>query len=201
MKTILVTRKKTGIAAAVLSALVGITLLIYPETSIRWMCMAVGFMIFAAGVTNFVSHIRGVGAFTFMYLDVVLAVVLSVVGLWMMVRPETVVSAMQYVFGVIILIRGAIDLQASIDLRRAGGNAGAGFAACALTIVLAVLILLDPFKSLAVLVRMIGAVLVFNGIVDLYLIISLSGLSAAIETECGPIEAEFVEIKDDEDKM
>lgn len=201
MKTILIKRKKSGIVAAVISLIIGAVLLMRPESSILWMCTAIGVLIFGAGVVNLVSYFKGRGILSFLHISLIIGVVLSIVGLWMVLRPESVVSAVQYVFGAIILVKGLIDLQAAVDLYRAGGNAKPGFIACAVTLALGVLILLDPFKSLALLVRIIGAVLAFNGVVDLYLIFSLSNIDAAVAADCGPIEAEFVEAPREDDSL
>jgi len=201
MKTILIKRKKSGVAAAVISLLIGAVLLARPESSILWMCTAIGALILAAGVINLAAYFKGKGILSFLHLNLILGVVLSIIGLWMAFKPESVVSAVQYVFGAIILVRAVIDLQATISLHRAGGKAKPGFIACAVTLALAVLILLDPFKSLALLVRIIGAVLVFNGVVDMYLIFSLSSIDAAVAADCGPIEAEFTEAPSEENTL
>ena len=201
MKTILIKRKKSGVAAAAISLIIGAVLLMRPESSILWMCTAIGALILGAGVINLVSYFKGTGILSFFHLNLIIGVVLSIMGLWMVLKPESVVSAVQYVFGAIILVRALIDLQAAISLSRAGGNAKFAFIACAITLVFGLLILLDPFKSLALLVRIIGAVLVFNGVNDLYLIFSLSNIDAAVAADCGPIEAEFVEAPRDDDSL
>lgn len=201
MKTILIKRKKSGVATAVISLIIGAVLLMRPESSILWMCTAIGALILGVGVINLVSYFKGTGILSFFHLNLIIGVILSIMGLWMVLKPESVVSAVQYVFGAIILVRALIDLQAAISLSRAGGNAKFAFIACAITLVFGLLILLDPFKSLALLVRIIGAVLVFNGVNDLYLIFSLSNIDAAVAADCGPIEAEFVEAPRDDDSL
>lgn len=202
MNSILRARRKSSVAAALISVLLGGVLITFPGTSILWLCMAMGAALLVTGVWYLIAYFRGRSMLSAFQLDLVLGIVLSVIGLWMLLRPETIIALIQYVFGAFILLHGVIDLQAALAIRRAGypGWTGALIPSL-LAIVLAVLILLDPFESLTMLVFLIGAVLIYCGIVELLLIFRLSRLFSGLEKEEAPgvIEADFTEADDPKD--
>ena len=177
MQTIFRERRRSSIVTALFCIAAGAVLVAFPQDAVRWICMALGALLLAAGVFNVISYLRGGrlrSAFSF---DLVVGIVLAVIGLWLLLRPNTVVALVQYVFGAFILIHGLLQLQAAFAVR--GGIIPVLMAA--IPVVLGVVILLDPFSSLAALVVLIGIVLIYNGVVDLYLIFRLSRAAAKVE--------------------
>ena len=199
MNSILRARRKSSIAAALVSFFIGGVLFTFPETSVRWMCMALGASLLVLGVWYLVSYFRGRGMLSAFQLDLFLGIVLAVLGLWLLLRPESVISLLQYVFGAFILLHGLVELQAAFHIRRAGFAGWApAMIVSLLTVLLAAVILLNPFASFAALVMLIGAVLIYNGVIDLFLIFRLSRLFAAKEKASEPLEASYTEAKEDD---
>jgi|GEM_PF-298347 len=202
MKTILSERRKSSILGAAGCILIGAVLVAFPQDAVRWVCMAFGAMLALAGAWNLISYFRGRSALSAFQLDLFIGIVLCILGLWLLLRPDSVVALLQYVFGAFILLHGLIELQAAIALR--GGWLPLLLAA--LPVALGVLILVDPFGSLAVLVVLIGIALIYNGAVDLYLILRLSRAAKALESVAEEAaadqavleNAEFVEAAPDE---
>jgi uncharacterized membrane protein HdeD (DUF308 family) len=203
MKSILHERRKSSILTAVISILIGIVLVAFPVDSVRWVCLTFGAVLLLGGAWYVISYFRGKSVMSAFQLDLVLGIILAILGLWLLLRPESVMAVVQYVFGAFLLLRGVIDLQGALALRSAGVQRWSpALVVSLLTIVLSVIILLDPFSSLAVLITLIGCVFVYNGIVELFLIFRLSRAFAAVEKavdDAQPIEAEFTEAKEDDE--
>ena len=74
-----------------------------------------------------------------------------------------------------IIIHGLVDLQAALNIKRGGYEKWwVSLILALVTIVLGTLILVDPFSALDALLILIGIVLVFDGISDLYIILRIS---------------------------
>ena len=52
--------------------------------------------------------------------ELLLGIILLLIGIWMVSKPSSVIALLQYVVGALIVIHGIIDLQAAINIKRAG---------------------------------------------------------------------------------
>ena len=192
MKSILSERRKSSILGAVACIVIGAVLVAFPQDAVRWVCMVFGAILTVAGLWNLISFFRARTALSVFQLDLFIGLVLLVLGAWLLLMPDSVVALLQYVFGAFILLHGLIELQAAITLR-------GGFLPILLAILpvaVGVLIILDPFGSLAVLVVLIGIALIYNGLIDLYLILRLSRAAKALAAAAEEAEAEEAVLSD-----
>ena len=170
MRSILREQRRSSMAAAVITILVGILLVFWPDRSIRFICMLLGAAIVLTGVIYILGWLtrRRQGAPAFYVLP---GVILLAVGLWIVTSPDSVVRLIQYVFGAILIFHGLVDLQGAAALTRQRVHRwGVDLLVSLLNIGLGVLIMVNPFGTFAALVILIGGALIFDGVSDLYLI-------------------------------
>ena len=85
-----------------------------------------------------------------------------------LVQPDTVLTVLPAVFGVFVLLDSLGRIQNALELRRAGLVRWWGMLFFALlSVVLGVLILINPFAALTTTVRVIGAVLLIESVLGL----------------------------------
>ena len=181
MKTILHEQRMSSIAAALVTILLGVILIWWPDRSVNFLCMLLGVSIFITGIIYILGWLarrkEGVPAFF-----VLPGVILCALGVWLMTSPTSVIKLIQYIFGAILIFHGAVDLQGAVSLmRRRWGRWWVDLLLALLTILLGVLVLLNPFGTFAALVMLIGAALVFDGVSDLCIIWRLSRAFKAAE--------------------
>ena len=181
MKTILHEQRMSSIAAALVTILLGVILIWWPDRSVNFLCMLLGVSIFITGIIYILGWLarrkEGVPAFF-----VLPGVILCALGVWLMTSPASVIKLIQYIFGAILIFHGAVDLQGAVSLmRRRWGRWWVDLLLALLTILLGVLVLLNPFGIFAALVMLIGAALVFDGVSDLCIIWRLSRAFKAAE--------------------
>lgn len=170
MKSILHEQRRSSIAAAAVTILLGILLVAWPDRSIRFLCTLLGAAIILTGIIYLLGWLkrRKDGYPVFFLLP---GIILCALGLWLMTNPASVVRLIQYIFGAILLFHGAVDLQSSVALMSKGLDRWwLDLALSALTIGLGALILLNPFGTFAALLMLIGLALIFDGLSDLYII-------------------------------
>ena len=89
-------------------------------------------------------------------------------ALFLIIRPELLISLLPALFGLALLVGAISELQAALDLRRMEDERWyAPLIACALQGILGGVILANPFATAMVLMRFIGASLVVEGICEL----------------------------------
>ena len=121
----------------------------------------------------------GISAFT-----LIPGVVLSGLGIWLMTGSDSVIALVQYVFGAVVIFHGVLDVQSSVSLMRQGAARWwLDLALSALTLALGALILINPFGTFAALVTLIGLVLIYDGLSDLWIIHRLSRMVRDLERD------------------
>ena len=181
MKTILHEQRMSSIAAALVTILLGVVLIWWPDRSVNFLCMLLGASIFITGIIYILGWLarrrEGVPAFF-----VLPGVILCALGIWLMTSPASVIKLIQYIFGAILIFHGVVDLQGSVALmRQKWGRWWVDLLLALLTVALGALILLNPFGTFAALVVLIGAALIFDGVSDLCIIWRLSRAFKAAE--------------------
>lgn len=176
MNSILHEQRNSSIAAAIITILMGILLVTRPGSSVQFLCMLLGCAVLVSGIIYILGWIsrRSAGYPVFFLLP---GIILCALGGWLLTRPAQLVILIQYIFGVILLIHGLVDVQGALAL--AGQRYDRWWLdllLALLTFLLGVVILLNPFGTFASLVILIGLSLVFDGVSDLYIIWRLSRL-------------------------
>lgn len=191
MKSILHEQKRSSVIAALITMALGFFLVLWPDRSVALMCTLLGAALLVTGIVYILGwFVRrregGAGAFT-----LIPGVVLAGIGVWLMTSSESVITLIQYVFGAVVIFHGVVDLQGSVALMR---NHAAywwlDLGLSALTLGLGVLILVNPFGTFAALVMLIGFVLIYDGLSDLWIIHRLSRAMRDLERE---IQRDIVE--------
>ena len=164
--------------------LLGAVLVVWPDRSVRLMCTLLGAALLICGLVYILGWLvrrreGGISAFT-----LIPGVVLSGLGIWLMTSSDSVIALVQYVFGAVVIFHGVLDVQSSVSLMRQGAARWwLDLALSALTLALGALILINPFGTFAALVTLIGLVLIYDGLSDLWIIHRLSRMVRDLERD------------------
>lgn len=147
----------------------GLALVFAPDMSARVLCYACGAALLAVGllaVWRFAAARQE--RLLFAWFSLVYGVLFTVLGIFLLVQPDTVLTVLPAVFGVFVLLDSLGRIQNALELRRAGLVRWWGMLFFALlSVVLGVLILINPFAALTTTVRVIGAVLLIESVLGL----------------------------------
>lgn len=153
---------------AVLYILLGVILLIFPETTATTLCYGLGGATVTVGVFVVAAYLfRDVRRNAYSN-DFVGGLVSILLGLFIIYKVELIISLIPFILGIAVIVSGFIKLQSCIDVRRMGyGNGLALFLLALVNMVLGVVLVLNPFDTAIVLFRIIGVGLIFSGVSDL----------------------------------
>ena len=192
MNSILQEQRRSSIAAALITILLGTVLIFWPDRSIRFLCSMLGALLLITGIVYILGWFarRRDG---FPIYALIPGVVLAALGLWLLAIPQSVVALIQYICGAVILFHGVIYLQSAIALMKMRIRRSWVELLLALaTVGLAVVIFLNPFGTVEALVMLMGWVLVFDGGSDLWIVFRLS--RAVRQAQKNIIESESREL-------
>ncbi|MBD5498736.1 MAG: hypothetical protein HDR11_13425 [Lachnospiraceae bacterium] len=154
---------------AVLYILMGIVLLLFPETTKKILCYAVGGASVAVGVVTVCIYLFRDAAKNTYRNDFVTGLAAILLGIFLIVRVDLIMVLIPFVLGIAVMISGFMKLQDCIDVRRMGyGNGLVLFLLALVSIVHGIVLIVNPFHASTVLMRLVGAGLLFCGVSDLF---------------------------------
>ena len=171
MREFLKSIKTNILGSAVLCIILGIVLMVYPDTSLTLVCQAVGVIVLVTGIGFIISHIRG-GLFSLFYkLDLILGLLFLILGVYILMNPWGLLSIIPVVFGVLLIYHGISDLGQAMELRKYEADRWwISIIIAVITIVLGVVIMSNPFGTIDMLMRIIGVCLIYDGLSNLLLV-------------------------------
>ncbi|MDD4850589.1 MAG: DUF308 domain-containing protein [Gemmiger sp.] len=167
---------KTGsIVLSIGYLLVGLLLLIVPGASLRWICYAFGAVILATGAVNLFRYFRIRGQGLKAPFLLVGGVVAFGLGLFLLLKPDFVISILPVVFGLFILLDGIIRIANGLELARAKGQKWWLLVLLGLlSVVLGLVVVFHPFDAMVSVAMLCGIMLVVEGALNLGCVIYAS---------------------------
>ena len=148
--------------------IIGMMLLIMPQTSLLWICYAFGAVVLVTGIVCLIQYarIRGTG-FTAPFM-LVGGVITAGLGIFTLAKPQVVASFLPIVFGIFILVDGLSRVGTAIDLaKRKGQKWWMLLLLSVVSVALGVLLVLHPFDAAVSVVMVCGILLIVEGALNL----------------------------------
>lgn len=160
--------KWNHVIMSVLYIALGIFLLVVPGTALNVVCYALGGIVLAGAVVQLVRYFtveRGVWRSQF---TLVSGLVCLGLGAFLILRSDLVVRALPVVFGLFVIFDSLGRVQNALELRRCQYSSWKGFLLLALlSVVLGIVMVVNPFGAMETLVMAIGVILIVEGALNL----------------------------------
>ena len=156
------------ILMSILYLALGIFLLMVPGTALNIVCYALGGVVLACAAVQLIRYFvveRGVFQ---SQLTLISGLVCLGLGAFLIIRSDIVVRILPIVFGLFVIFDSLGRIQNALELRRCEYSSWKGFLLLAvLSIVLGIVMILDPFGTMETLVMAIGVILIIEGALNL----------------------------------
>ena len=172
------------ILLAVIFIALGIVLILWPGATMKTICYLLAAMLLALGVASLINYLRkDISGIIYRY-DLVVGLCAILGGILVIVKVDKLTDLIPAVLGFLVTMRGILKMQNSVDMLRLGhGTWHVAFAMAIVNIVAGIVLLMNPFEAAQILIMCIGIALVYSGITDLYVTISISRRLSKIKTE------------------
>lgn len=189
MRELLKDIKWSLILASLLYLFLGLALLIWPHTSNLILCYIVAGVLTAYGLFNIVAYF---GKERGSVIGLVIGIICAGFGLYALVQPTRVSDIIFIILGVAILVDGATSLRRDFQLRAAGfGQWWVPFALDVLILILGCVVVFNPSLFAEVLIQIVGVILIYESVSDLWGIHRLAKL-----TRAAVVEGEVIDVRD-----
>ena len=164
--------KKNYFISAILTIALGAVLVIWPDWSGRILCYLLGAALILMGGIQLIVCIRAERIGFYSKFSMLMNIILILLGVWVCIRPDTVLSLVPVIIGIVMLIHGCMDLQFTMDIKHAdSGKWWIALIFALVTLTLGVFLVMHPFLAFEITMLIIGIGLLYDGISDLVLMI------------------------------
>jgi len=158
-----------GLLLSILMIVIGLVLVIWPGHVMTTALAILGVALLVGGAISIVSWYRGRGHDAG-FLTLAEGLLMAVAGIVVLSAPKFLISIVPVAVGIVVLINGVVNLAQALDQRREGYSRWTlSLALAVLTIILGLLVILNPFSTMEMLVMAIGVVIIYNGASNLWI--------------------------------
>jgi uncharacterized membrane protein HdeD (DUF308 family) len=202
MKEFLQRTKMVTVMMSIVMVILGILLIVNPDTAVLTVCQIVGCILLLTGIVLIIMYLTRKGKENSSAWDVamcVLGVVLLALGIFVIIRPSAVLNFVGLLFAVILFLHAFYEFREMRNLKRMQDERWWISLICAAaTLVMAILMLFLPVAVAAFATVLAGIFLIYNGVADLFLAFRVMQAAKRWEETGGFIEGEIIDV-DSED--
>lgn len=186
------------VLAALAYVVLGVVLLIWPDTTGNVLCTLLGILLLGYGIFQIIGFFtrgdEGWGSGAVYLLAGLCAVAL---GVFALSSPEKVLSILPVALGAVVVVDSCMSLKRSFQLKELGMERWWVIALLAVvTLVFGLVVMFNPFRSAMLVTRIVGGVLIYQGISDLVAVGRLSYYGKRVLEELGAVEGEVTKDED-----
>jgi uncharacterized membrane protein HdeD (DUF308 family) len=155
--------KALYITISILSLLVGIALVIWPGASVITICYVVGSAAILVGVVRLAGYFSKDSYNLNFQFDFAMGLVFLILGTVLIFHPGDTVAVLHFSVGILVLVDSVFKLQTALDAKHFGLKKWWVMLLCALLCAgLGLVLVILPFRTAEILVRVTGAALAVN---------------------------------------
>lgn len=172
MKSVIQDMKHNYFINAVIMVILGIVLVIWPHILGVMLCYLLGGALIVMGIFQLISFLRGERLGFYNKFVMMMGIVLVLLGIWICAQPRIVLSIIPVVVGIIVLFHGLMDIQYTLDIKKAGSEKWwIALIAAVLTLIVGLLLVLNPFTVYEITMVLVGVAMLYDGGSDLALLL------------------------------
>ena len=192
MNSILKRIKTNAILSALLYVVIGLVLLLRPELSTSALCTALGIVLILRGLSDILDFVFHKDGSLYYSLHLAGGIVIAAVGVWLVTKPTLIAVLVPRVIGLLILFHGCSNLGDTLKLQKNKSSQSlAALILSGITLALGVLLVVNPFAAFTTVVRVIGAVLIYDGVSDIWISMQVSKAVKLAEKE---LQGEVIDV-------
>ena len=167
--------------SALFSIVMGVILVAWPETTLDIICKAIAIILIVMGAAELVSYFWNKITYS---LSGILGLVVLLIGIWIFVKPQSVLSLIPIVIGVILAVHGVQDLKVAFDTKRNGYTKWWSMLLMAIiSLALGIICIVNAFGMVTLTMQIIGIALVYDGISDIWIVYKASKVAKEMKEE------------------
>lgn len=170
MREIFSKLKNLSLITIAAGLITGILLLFQPDETVQFVSMLCGITVIMLGVGAWISYFTKVKS----TILAILGSLAIIAGIILCIKYKSIISVVLFLFGIFVLISGIVDFISAIDAKRNDLKSWIlSLIMAGASIILGLLVVVNPFGSMLVLTKMLGVALIIYAVMDLIAFIQM----------------------------
>lgn len=170
MREIFSKLKNLSLITIAAGLITGILLLFQPDETVQFVSMLCGITVIMLGVGAWISYFTKVKS----TILAILGSLAIIAGIILCIKYKSIISVVLFLFGIFVLISGIVDFISAIDAKRNDLKSWLlSLIMAGASIILGLLVVVNPFGSMLVLTKMLGVALIIYAVMDLIAFIQM----------------------------
>ncbi len=156
---------KNELATNIVILIVGIILTIWPDATLDVAVNLVGSLVCLFGIVNIIMWFNNKGSYSSLFLGILALII----GIFIIVRSDVVISIMPILLGIAILADGITNLKTLYDVKSDSKSWKALFISAIITTVLGLILIFRPIFIANMITRIGGIIMILCGLEGLFI--------------------------------
>jgi uncharacterized membrane protein HdeD (DUF308 family) len=184
--------KADAIMSAVLCIALGVVLIVWPGETIDIVCKVLAAGLIILGGVELFSYITNRNGYMF---TGILGLIVLIIGVWIFLKPSSIVSLVPIVIGVILAVHGVQDVKMALESKNGGYDRWWIMLIIAIiSIAFGVLCIVNAFGMVKLAMQFVGVALIYDGISDLWVVTKTVRTVKDMEQEAKAVDVDYKEI-------
>lgn len=159
---------RMSVCSSILFIVVGLFLILKPDTTITMISYTLGAIIMVTGVIFLIKYFSNRNQLGIFSGDLVYGVMSTIFGLILILNPTALAKIIPFILGIWIIISSVTKIQYSLQLKSYDNKAWVStMIIAAVTFIWGLLLLFDPFEGAMVITQIIGIFILVYAVLDL----------------------------------
>ncbi len=159
--------ERSMLFSTIITLILGLVLVFEPGGSIRVITSLIAVMFIFIGAIQLIDYFRQSKEEKIMSLSLILGIILCGIGVFLFINLNALVNFITTVIGVMILVKSLFKIQFAFNIRGISDKWFYNLIVGGVGITLGVILLLNPFSSAELFLRIVGGILSFSSILEI----------------------------------
>lgn len=181
---------------AILSIILGIVLLLYPQMTTTAICYIFGGILITCALFHVFLYFKYKKQNSLVSINIMIEVLTGVIGIWIISNPSVVTRIIPVIFGLVLVLQGCVDGKQAFELKEKFYSYWwITLILAALNMVFAALLFMNPFRASATRSLVIGIGLIYNGVSSLWILSRIRKAEREIKKSLNTINEAYIDEK------
>lgn len=188
MTNFLMKLKRLSIITIIASVIIGIVLIVKPDTALQTVSIICGVTVILLGIGSWIYYFAKDNS-VFM---AVMGTLALIAGIVICAKYRTIISFFLVIFGIFLIVSGVIDFISALDARHTGvGGWLVSLIMSFAIVILGVTVTINPFDSMIFVTRLLGVSLIAYAVMDLaayFQVKKAFGLKTVVDSDVAEVD-------------
>ena len=161
--------KKDALLTDLIYMVIGLLFILIPDFISNFICYLIGILIIVLGVKPIHKYLKLIEKTRLSKMIFVVGIIMILIGFFIMLNPEKLASILPITIGLYLIVIALAKFSDSVEYKKLNYDKWYNFLLSSiLTLIIGLVIVFNPFKTVTLAIRIVGIVLLIDGFFDIY---------------------------------